>query len=88
MGIDDMFDDVLFEDDCYTEFGFVADDWVGERRGVWRCADGTIVKIREMGDQHLANTIAYIERKEADYQSGRVYRALKREQKRREQANG
>jgi hypothetical protein len=44
-------------------------DWRGNRRPAypvsknkWRLADGSVVKISDMGDRHLENTIAYLKR--------------------------
>lgn len=36
-------------------------------RGRWRMRDGTIIRIRDMDDQHLHNSIAYIERLSHQY---------------------
>ena len=60
------------------------DDWVGSRRGVWRNAAGEVVALRDMSIDYLLRVKALIERTEADYEHGRVYRSIVRMIKKKE----
>ena len=57
---------------------YSVDDWVGSRRGVWRNAAGEVVALRDMSVDYLLRVKAMIERTEADYEHGRVYRSVVR----------